>query len=622
MGGLELGNGYCLPRVNRDACPRLIGFQEHLPSDAAKVESTRDFDRFTGSGTLNFSSGAWLTSKLILGLDRGHDENTVYFPLETELSPVYGESVAGEITVSRPVNTNWSVDASATASYDLTDSWSTATSVGGQFYKKIETEFLVRGVGFPSPLSRTVNQTPAASSTINYTFVDNRSLGFYVQEALSWNDRVFLTAAVRLDDNSAFGADFEPVTYPKFSGTWVVSEESFWGVDLVNSLRLRGAWGRAGRQPDVFAGQNQYGVTSGPGGLAIFDPLSPGDSDVGPEISTELELGFDVALLDDRVAAEFTWYTQKNEDALLAIPLAPSVGFAGAVDRNVGRIDNWGWEATLRNRIYESEGFSFRLDLTASHVENEVKDIGSLTGTSTLRIGWPFPGLGLARDIVSAEVDPNGPLVDILGRRISATCYAPVSLGGNETKFGRVRGGMVPCADVNNLGERILQGPQFDTYVYSVAPSISLLNNSVVIHALADGHYGKKGRSVHGGAGCSLFHNCRPAKTVDPLYTASRAYTSSGSYSFDHFDASFWKLRQIGVRYSLPESLTSGIGAARAALSLSANEVAILWMKQPVDRWGGHITDPEVGKVNRADCACWTTAAPLSSVEVALRVTF
>jgi outer membrane cobalamin receptor len=80
---------------------------------------------------------------------------------------------------------------------------------------------------------------------------ENATVGAYVQQQFDWQQRLFLTGAVRADDNSAFGQDFDLVYYPKVSGAWVLSEEDFWNVDIVNQLRVRAAWGKAGQQPDV-----------------------------------------------------------------------------------------------------------------------------------------------------------------------------------------------------------------------------------------------------------------------------------------------------------------------------------------------------------------------------------
>src|SRR4029453_4041363 len=139
---------------------------------------------------------------------------------------------------------------------------------------------------------------------------------------------------------SAFGSEFDFEKYPKGAGTWVVSDESFWKLGLVNSLRLRGAWGQAGRQPDAFARVTRYSVTTGPARTAMLSPAGPGNTKVGPERSTELELGFDLAMLTDRLSGEFTWFNKRNEDALLDVAVSPSVGLgAVANQQNLGRLD-------------------------------------------------------------------------------------------------------------------------------------------------------------------------------------------------------------------------------------------------------------------------------------------
>ena len=56
------GQGYCAPLVAADRenpCPRVLGFQQMVPTDIAKISSTREYNRFTGSGTLNFTYGTW-----------------------------------------------------------------------------------------------------------------------------------------------------------------------------------------------------------------------------------------------------------------------------------------------------------------------------------------------------------------------------------------------------------------------------------------------------------------------------------------------------------------------------------------------------------------------------------
>jgi TonB-linked SusC/RagA family outer membrane protein len=609
-------NGYCLPRINPTACERVKGFQEHLPSDVAKLDVRRAYNRFTGSGTLNYTNGGGITARAIIGVDRGVDVNTSLWPLEAELPPVYEETAVGEVTEAHPITQNISLDLSATVRKDLPLNLGSATSVGAQYYTKTFTDFSVKGVGFAHPASSTINATPAGNATLGYDFVENKSLGFYVQEELNLNERFFLTAAVRFDDNSAFGANFEPVTYPKFAGTWVISEESFWTIGGINSLRLRGAWGKAGRQPDAFAGASQYGVISGAGGKTALQPISPGNTEVGPETSTELELGFDLALLDDRVAVEFSWFDKRTEGALLGIAQAPSVGFPGAYQRNVGRIDNWGWELSLNNRIYESEALSFRIDLTASHVDNEIVELGDFPGTNNIRIGFPYPNTVRRQKVVSATYDPNGTVVDLWGRRIAPSCDAGVKLG-STSQHGLVPGGAtVPCKETS--GKRMLSGPAFATYVFSVNPRIALLDNTLTLHVLVDAKYGRNEYDTQAGWGC-YWQNCKPGRVHDdPVFVSlSRlAYENLGQY-----DTDFWKLREVGIQYILPGFMLDILGAERASLSVSGRNLGIIWQRQPYTVGGTKSMDPEFGNPVRGVNA-WFTAPPTSSMTATMRVSF
>jgi hypothetical protein len=491
--------------------------------------------------------------------------------------------------------------------------------VGTQYYIKRLNSFQNRGLGFASPISRTINQTTASLVQIDYDFVENKSLGVFIQEVVGWNDRIFVTGAIRADDNSAFGSEFELETYPKLSATWVVSEESFWPLEVVNSLRLRGAWGKAGRQPDTFAGTTQYGVTSGPDGSPMLRPNSPGNPRVGPEVSTELELGLDLALLDDRISTEFTWFSQRNEDALLGVGLPPSRGIPGSSQQNLGRLDNWGWEASARATFYESSDISFSIDFTGSHVDNEIKDLGSFVGNNTVQIGFPYPNYVWNKTVLSADYDPNGVVRDQWGRRISATCD-----GGRRLKdapgYGYLEGGpAVPCSQAP---PRILHGRAFDTYRWSIAPRINLMN-TLMITLLADGAYGRM-RHSNQGCGICYLNSYQQRVDDDPLSVAEFYYI--GGQSMGQFDADFWKLREVGVRWTLPESVTGRIGADAASLSFAARELWTFWQSQTRvpkngDGPGLWIEDPEVGQVN-AGGSGWRAVPPTTAFNATLRVTF
>ena len=626
---LVWGNGYCITRINPGACQRLPGvFQEHMPSDVAQVETTRQFSSFTGSGTLNLTPFTWLTSRAIVGLSKNWDENINLYPKEVVLQPVNPRQVDGTIIIGRPITTNFSLDWSATGKYELNDAWGTSTSTGAQYYRKVISELRNTGVGFASPLSTTVNQTPPASSTLFYNYIENKSVGMYVQEEISYKDRLFVTGAVRFDDNSAFGSEFDLEKYPKIAATWTLSDESFWKLDLVNSLRVRGAWGKAGRQPDTFAGTNQFGVIQGVGGTNALNPTSSGNPNVGPETSTELELGFDVALLEDRISGEFSWYKTKNENSLLSVTLAPSAAGSGSVQQNLGRIDSWGWEASLNTKLYESSAVAVSLGLTGDHTMNEIKSLGDFPGNFQIKVGFPYPNYEAQYWVTRADIVAGGPIQDGWGQRIQAYCDNGVKLGDGAA-YGRKRGGEeVKCEAVSK--DPILFGPAFNTYRISATPTIGLFNNTLSFNALIEGAFGKK--NLLGDSGFT-YNGAYEARTErNPRWVAiDRLGGTERTYWL--YDASLWKLREVGARYSIPDGVAQRFGADRASLAFSARGLWTMWVKQsdvcaPPDlgsdqMWckGEHVTDPEMG-TSVPGGRNYRVTPPTADFNVTLRVTF
>jgi hypothetical protein len=640
------GKGYCTPYVADKwdtSCARTLGMQQFLPSDIPKVESTRDYDRFTGSSTLNFTTGGWLSSRAVFGIDAGWDTNNWVHPIETVQSNAPQEMVEGQAIYERPKNTVVTVDFSTTMNYKPATAVSTATSIGAQYFAKTEEFFGITGNGFASPLSRTINQTPIGRASMDYRFEQNKSLGLYVQEQLGWNDRVFITGALRFDDNSTFGNSFDPLIYPKLSGTWTVSDEAFWGVGFVDQLRVRGAWGKAGQQPNTFAGVNTYRTVAGPGGTSALQRNSIGNPDVGPEISTELELGFDVAALENRISGEFNWYKTRSEDNLLGIDLPPSVGGGGNVSTNVGVIDKWGWEAQLQTRLVEGERLSFGIDFSGSYTINEIKELGAFPGNSTVRMGWTYPSHGQFGNqerykFVRAEFSPSGTVVDNYGRRIQVYCDEGVSLDPNNPKpsatsqYGVVMGGaVVPCSQVGNY--LITPGNAYAPYNWSIMPTLTLGQGALTINSKIDGAYGRTA-----GDRLKLWHhryNTAYGSILldDPLYFAGYQFSGNQWSQMAYYSADFWKLREVGIRYELPEGFAGRFGADRAAIGFSGRELAILWWRD-----GGALglgptspeamgmppsvsVDPEFGRGTLGDAGHRTLPAT-SSFHIRLDVTF
>ena len=266
------------------------------------VEDHADVDRMTTSVTAHYEPFTWFTHRLAVGLDVNSENNWTLYPRETaENAGFYGSNGLGAKTVERASRNFLTLDYSGNLKYSLR-SYDFTTTMGLQAYRSELSNISASGTTFPASPITTVSGTTTRNATEGY--VANATVGLFVQQALAWKNRLFLTAALRGDDNSAFGKDYSAAYYPKVSASWVVSEEPLWkekaGIvgRVLGDLRLRGAYGAAGTQPGTFDAARLYTSSTGYQNAAGLVPSSFGNPQLKPERSTELELGFETSLLE------------------------------------------------------------------------------------------------------------------------------------------------------------------------------------------------------------------------------------------------------------------------------------------------------------------------------------
>ncbi len=161
---------------------------------------------------------------------------------------------------------------------------------------------------------------------------------------MGWRDRLFLTAGLRVDGNSAFGDDFGLQYYPKVSLAYVVSDHAFWPTGWFQAFKLRGALGESGKAPGVFDKLRTWTPVTGDENAPGFTPGDIGNDQVGPERTRELEFGFDASLLNGRFGLEATYFNTRTTDALVPVTYPPSEGFLENRTENIGEIKGHGAE--------------------------------------------------------------------------------------------------------------------------------------------------------------------------------------------------------------------------------------------------------------------------------------
>jgi hypothetical protein len=181
----------------------------------------------------------------------------------------------------------------------------------------------------------------------------------------------------------------------------------------------------------------------------------------------------------------------------------------------------------------------------------------------------------------------------------------------------------VPCSTFSSDG--LLLGPAYANYSFSVAPTLTLFND-LQIFALAEGQYGRWVAQVETQYSCGFFRNClKSIENNDPIWIAGKLF---GPYPDDRYQgrypADFWRLRQLGLRYNLPQNIAGRVGADRVSLSFSVNNLFLLYQRVTTDMQEQSIYDPEYinnASLNPAQISLWETP-PIASISAGVRVTF
>jgi outer membrane receptor protein involved in Fe transport len=539
------------------------GYGFLTPQQSFSIETFQTIDRFTGSFQSNFRPSEWLSVHGVAGVDftSRFDEKT--FPtgaIPFSFSPNLN---AGQRAANPFQIYNWTGIVDAQASFVLTPTVTSTTTVGAQYFKNNfhgvlanRTLGLTAGTG-----SLTGGVVPGDSETTQPVV----TFGKYVEERLGIRDRIFLAGALRNDRNSAFGVKFGGVLYPKVSGSWVISDEPFFPqTSGLTTLRLRAAWGQSGVHPGPLDAVQYYAATP-----VIVNGVDVPGITVGnlgsqtlkPERTSEVEVGFEADGLHQNVRLDVAYYDKSSRDALVARHLAPSLGTSDTRFENLGEVSNKGVEITATARVLDRPSLSINLTATAWGNRNRLVTFNDTTIKAIIF------GLGG----FSQRFQP--------GYALGSYFMVPF------TYVDANQDGIIDTSEVTLGTKPVFFGQPFPDHGGTVSADVTILRR-VRLYALLDGRFGNKLFNSTEQFRClPPRNNCRALndKTTPLADQAAAAANLKGTQAGYVEDGAFAKLREVSISYFAPDEWARKFGATALSMSLAGRNLATWTNYQGVD---------------------------------------
>jgi TonB-linked SusC/RagA family outer membrane protein len=533
------------------------GYLSNTPGESFQETYTQYINRFIGSTSVNWRPTSWLSNRADLGLDNtGREDNSVC--RRGNCSNV-GTHRLGYVEDDRATLTTTTANLASTATFNLRPTISSKTTAGAQWVSYALSGNASRGENLTAGATTVSGGASLLAGQVNS---QTKTLGLFVEEQVALRDRLFLTGAVRADQNSAFGTSFQRVLYPKASLSYIISDESFFHRPAwLDQLRLRSAYGTSGVQPGPIDALQYYfpstvsiGAVDQPG----VQYFSLGNNDLRPERASEFEGGFETKMFSNRTSFELTYYNKLTKDALVGATIAPSLGTGATTQRiNLGSVKNSGLEALFQAQLVTRDALGWDVSIN-----------GSMNTNKLVTLGTDASGRGIP-PIVGTTIRemPGYPLFGWWQRPYT---YKDAN---ND--------GIITLNEITVADSAVFLGSSTPRYEVSLANGFDLLKRTLRISALLDYKGGYQLLNSTERIRCSGRNNCRGASDASaPLWEQARAVAVREDPSHTYYgyfeDASFLRFRELSVTYTLPQRLLARVtGGQSASLSFAARNLHV-----------------------------------------------
>ncbi|MDZ7899452.1 MAG: TonB-dependent receptor [Arcicella sp.] len=434
----------------------------------------------------------------------------------------------------------------------------------------------------------------------------------------NWKDKYYLTALVRRDGSSRFGANSRYGVFPAFSAAWRVSGEDFMKeIPAISDLKLRLGYGEMGNSNNVNP-NNQYSLF-GSNRSSSFYPISGtnsgadegyfrtriGNPDARWETSTSTNIGIDVALLNNKFEIAIDLWRKDTKDLLFTVPLPGVVGTqAAAPSVNIASMRNQGLDLQLIGHGKIGNDVKFDVTWNSSFLSNKIT---YLAPNVSFFGGNGYRGISPIRNAVGQSIS------SFFGYQQIGYFNSAEEVRNSPAQAGAAVG-RFKYADVNGDGvitpdDRTFIGSPVPTYTGGITLDVKYKSwdlSTFLYTSLGNKIFNmsKWFTDFHGtfegsGKGANAKNSWTPALgngAKAPIWeSASNISTSGAENSWYVEDGSYLRMANFTIGYTLPSAITSKIGIKSARISGSANNIFTITSYSGLDPGVGGAADTNFG---------------------------
>jgi TonB-linked SusC/RagA family outer membrane protein len=400
--------------------------------------------------------------------------------------------------------------------------------------------------------------------------------------------------------------------YPSISSAFVFTDAFGLSSDMLSSGKVRASWTRVGNDADPYQLRSVFITQQGFGGVPMFEtPNTLANPELKPEQTTAWEVGTDLGFLNERVGFVLTYYDSRTRDQILGVQISRTSGFSNQV-LNAGEMRNYGVELLLTaNPLRTDRGFRWDVTLNWAKNNSQVRDLYGDLETLVLgtywslnveaRCGWKCRGDSAPAYDGEPEYHPygvlfgNGYLRNDDGKMMLTASgvprpdpvrrplgnYNPDWSGGIQNRFSFGPAELSVLVDGQQGGQVFSVTDWFGEYAGVLQSTIRGREND------AGPGIGPLGAPNAQGVRNAI--GCDPGIVVDgvlpdgsqnayPICPATYFSRNFGIQEAAIIDASYVKLREVRLGYTLPTRLVSRFGFSGGSLAVIGRNLA-LWSK-------------------------------------------